>query len=55
MDKFDRIYELHRILDGRRTPVSVAELGKRLEAQDEEVQRVHLADHVRAHVASLKR
>jgi len=26
MDKFDRIYQLHNILDGRRTPVSIAEL-----------------------------
>jgi len=40
MDKFDRIYELHRILDGRRTPVSVAELGKRLECSRSNVFRL---------------
>jgi predicted DNA-binding transcriptional regulator YafY len=31
MDKFDRIYELHRALAGRRTPISEAELRERLD------------------------
>lgn len=30
MDKFDRIYQLHRILAGRKTPVSLADLQERL-------------------------
>lgn len=30
MDKFDRIYQLHRILAGRKTPVSLGELQERL-------------------------
>ena len=32
MDKFDRIYELHDILRDRRTPISRAELARRLDA-----------------------
>jgi predicted DNA-binding transcriptional regulator YafY len=31
MDKFDRIYELHRIFSARRTPISRGELRERLE------------------------
>jgi proteasome accessory factor C len=31
MDKFDRLYQLHRVLAARRTPVSVAELQRRLD------------------------
>ncbi|HUF19686.1 MAG TPA: hypothetical protein VMP00_02930 [Burkholderiales bacterium] len=31
MDKFDRIYELHRILRDRRTPISRADIMARLE------------------------
>jgi len=30
VDKFDRIYQLHRILAGRKTPVSLGELQERL-------------------------
>src|SRR5262245_28259718 len=40
MDKFDRIYELHRILDGRRTSVSVAELTRLLECSRSNVFRL---------------
>lgn len=32
MDKFDRIYQLHRILAGRKTPVSLTDLQERLGA-----------------------
>jgi proteasome accessory factor C len=32
VDKFDRVYELHRIFDGRRTPVSVEELAQKMGA-----------------------
>ena len=31
MDKFDRIYELHRILVGRKTPISIEDLKEKLE------------------------
>lgn len=35
MDKFHRIYDLHRILRNRRTPISRAELVERLELKSE--------------------
>ena len=35
MDKFDRIYDLHRILRDRRTPISRAELVDQLEVKSE--------------------
>ncbi len=40
MDKFDRIYQLHRILDGRRVPASVAELMERLDCSRSNVFRL---------------
>ena len=35
MDKFDRIYELHKLLRERRTPISRIELVERLEVRSE--------------------
>ena len=32
MDKFDRIYKLHQILAGRRTPIPIGEIESRLES-----------------------
>jgi predicted DNA-binding transcriptional regulator YafY len=40
LDKFDRIYQLHRILAARRTPVSREELTKRLECSEPSVFRL---------------
>ncbi|WP_333843735.1 helix-turn-helix transcriptional regulator [Pelomicrobium sp.] len=40
MDKFDRIYQLHRIFEGRRTPVPLAELMARLECSEPTVYRL---------------
>jgi predicted DNA-binding transcriptional regulator YafY len=40
MDKFDRIFQLHNILRGRRTPVSREELKQRLECSEATVFRV---------------
>ncbi len=40
MDKFDRIYDLHNILSGRRAPVSVADLAVRLECSAPTVKRI---------------
>jgi predicted DNA-binding transcriptional regulator YafY len=40
MDKFDRIFQLHTILTGRRTPVSGEELQARLECHKATLQRV---------------
>jgi predicted DNA-binding transcriptional regulator YafY len=40
MDKFDRIYNLHNILSGRRTPVCVADLAARLECSEPTVKRI---------------
>jgi predicted DNA-binding transcriptional regulator YafY len=40
MDKFDRIYQLHQILEGRRTPVSLADLALRLECSQSTVFRI---------------
>jgi hypothetical protein len=31
MDKFDRVYHLHSILAGRKTPISLSDLMDRLE------------------------
>jgi proteasome accessory factor C len=39
MDKFDRIYELHKILAPRRTPISLQELCYRLECKEATVKR----------------
>lgn len=39
MDRFDRIYSLHRILQSRRTPISRQELQERLECSRATVQR----------------
>lgn len=40
MDKFDRIYQLHNILDGRRVPVSVEDLARQLECSTSSVFRL---------------
>lgn len=50
MDKFDRIYQLHNILRGRRTPISRADLMVRLECSEPTVFRLIrlLKDHLNA-------
>lgn len=50
MDKFDRIYQLHHIFAGRRTPVSRAELTRRLECAEPTVYRLIrlMKDHLNA-------
>lgn len=50
MDRFDRIYQLHRILDGRRVPISLKELTAELECSEPTVKRVIAAmrDHLDA-------
>ncbi len=48
MDKFDRVYELHRILSGRRTPISCYDLSLRLECTQATVKRI-----IRVHRESL--
>jgi len=40
VDKFDRIYHLHRLLEGRRVPVSLAELTSELECSKQTVYRL---------------
>ena len=50
MDKFDRIYELHKILRDRRTPISREDLMRRLECAEPTVYRLIrlLKDHLNA-------
>lgn len=50
MDKFDRIYELHRILASRRTPIPLADLMERLACSGATVYRLiaALRDHLGA-------
>lgn len=52
MDKFDRIYALHRILSGRRTPISHEDLQQQLECSRATVTRTLelLRDHLNAPV-----
>jgi len=52
LDKFDRIYQLHRLLRDRRTPISRSELTARLECSDPTVFRLLrlLKDHLGAPV-----
>jgi proteasome accessory factor C len=40
MDKFDRIYQIHYALDGRKTPISLEELARRLECSRSTVFRL---------------
>lgn len=40
MDKFDRIFQLHSLLDGRRTPVSIEDIKQRLECSEATVFRI---------------
>ena len=40
MDKFDRIYQLHQALDGRKTPISLVDLMLRLECSEATVFRI---------------
>ena len=50
LDKFDRIYQLHNILRGRRTPISRGDLTARLECSEPTVFRLIrvLKDHLNA-------
>jgi predicted DNA-binding transcriptional regulator YafY len=54
MDKFDRIYQLHHILAGRRTPIPLADLMERLGASKATVYRLiaQLRDFLGAPVES---
>ena len=46
MDKFDRIYQLHRILAGRRTPIALEDLMERLECSKATAYRLmHALEH----------
>ncbi|MGB5082485.1 MAG: WYL domain-containing protein [Burkholderiales bacterium] len=46
MDKFDRIYRLHHILVGRRTPIALKDLVDRLECSKATVYRlIHVLEH----------
>src|SRR5689334_16012570 len=40
MDKFDRVFQLHAILSGRRTPVALEDLMARLECSKATVHRI---------------
>jgi hypothetical protein len=44
MDKFDRIYQLHSLLDGRKTPVPIEDLMLRLECSEATVFPHHQGD-----------
>lgn len=50
MDRFDRIYQLHRVLAGRRVPVSLTDLTQLLECSEPTVKRTIAAmrDHLDA-------
>ncbi|MBI3371762.1 MAG: WYL domain-containing protein [Betaproteobacteria bacterium] len=50
MDKFDRIYDLHRILRGRRTPIALVDLMQRLDCSRPTAYRLLnvLRDHLHA-------
>lgn len=50
MDKFDRIYRLHHILTGRRTPIALADLMERLDCSKATVYR--LIDVLRDYLAA---
>lgn len=46
MDKFNRIYQLHRILAGRRTPISLASLMEKLDCSKATAYRlIHVLEH----------
>ncbi len=46
MDKFDRIYQLHRILTGRKTRIPLDALMERLECSKATVYRlIHVLEH----------
>ncbi|MGE0387151.1 MAG: helix-turn-helix transcriptional regulator [Gammaproteobacteria bacterium] len=53
MNRFDRIFELHRILAGRRTPISRRDIEERLECSRATVKRVivELRDYLGAPIA----
>ena len=53
MDKFDRIYRLHHILAGRRTPIALADLMERLDCSKATVYR--LIDVLRDYLAAPNR
>ncbi|MGR9088937.1 MAG: transcriptional regulator, partial [Gammaproteobacteria bacterium] len=40
MDRFERIYQLHHILSGRRTPIANKALQERLECSEATVKRL---------------
>jgi predicted DNA-binding transcriptional regulator YafY len=50
LDRFDRIYQLHRALAGRRTPISMTDLTRELECSEPTVKRTIAAmrDHLGA-------
>jgi proteasome accessory factor C len=50
LDRFDRIYQLHRVLAGRRTPISLKDLTETLECSEPTVKRAIAAmrDHLDA-------
>jgi len=52
VDKFDRIFELHQLLAGRRTPLSLTEIRAALECSDSTARRAlrHLRDRLGAPV-----
>jgi len=50
MERFERIYQLHQLLSGRRTPIANRELRERLECSEITVKR--LIDVMRAHFAA---
>lgn len=56
MDKFDRLYQLHNNLAGRKTPISVGELAERLECTEKSVRRYieQLRDYYRAPIENIR-
>ncbi len=50
MDRFDRIFRLHTILDNRRTPIALTEIKQQLDCSKATADRIiqHLRDHLNA-------
>ena len=53
MDKFDRIYELHRLFSGRRVPISMVEIMQRMECSRATAKAASLLWLRRSRAASL--
>jgi proteasome accessory factor C len=53
MDGFDRIYDLHKILSGRKTPIPLAEILSQMECSRATFNRVkrHMTDYLGAPIA----